>query len=90
MKLITRLYNYQCKLKQKPSRTKGVYLIAASRHCSATSSKIQIAILLSSGVLSLPCIQNISQKIKNYDICVLVLENQALTLIRHNACMKST
>jgi hypothetical protein len=35
----------------------SAYLSAASRHCSATSSKMQIAILLSSGVLSLPCIQ---------------------------------
>ena len=39
-------------IKQQFKRT--TYLRAASRHCSATSSKMQIAILLSSAVLSLP------------------------------------
>lgn len=63
MKLIRHLDNYHCTLKWK-SNKKKYYFIAASRHCSATSSKMQIAILLSSGVLSLPCIQNNRLNIK--------------------------
>lgn len=56
------------------------YLRAASRHCSATSSKMHIAILLSSAVLSLPYIHETGQANKTSKTIHSIVANQWLRM----------